>query len=71
LARHTELRSRPCARCTVVHVHGIGNCTTTCSDPHETATSCTANTTMQQQTHVSNTHHSFHTTPTQTLRHTT
>ena len=73
IARHTELSSRPCARCTVVQVHSIGNSITiTCSDdPHETATSCTAYTTKQQQSHVSNTHHPRTTTPTQTLRHTT
>ena len=68
-ARHTELSSRPCARCTVVQVHSIG-ISTTCSDPHETATSCTANTTNNKP-HASNTHHPRTTTPTQTLRHTT
>ena len=70
ITRHTELSSRPCARCTVVQVHSIGSCTA-CSDPHETATSCTAYTTKQLQTHVSYKHHPRTTTPTQTLRHTT
>jgi hypothetical protein len=47
LARHTELRSRPCARCTVVQIHNIG-ISTTCSDPHETTTSYTAKHNKQQ-----------------------
>ena len=70
ITRHTELSSRPCARCTVVQVHSIG-IPITCSDPHETATSCTAYTTKQQQSHVSYKNHPRTTTPTQTLRHTT
>jgi hypothetical protein len=60
-ARHTELRSRPCARCINVQVHSIGICTT-CSDPRETATSCTAYTTKQQglRPHASITQTSHH-----------
>ncbi len=57
-APHTELRSRPCARCTVVQVHSVGF-SITCRDPHETATSCTANTTNNKP-HASNTQASHH-----------
>ncbi len=52
-ARHTELRSRPFARCPVVHVHDIGM-SIICSDSRDMATSCTTNTTNNKP-HASNT----------------
>jgi hypothetical protein len=64
-SRHTELSSRPCARCTVVHVHSIGP-STTCSDPRQTATCCTEYTTKLQQSRVLNEHYPRTTTPKQT-----
>jgi hypothetical protein len=63
-ARHTELRSRPCARCTVVQIRGIESIIhTTCSDPRQTATSSTAYTTNTTSPNASNTqtlHHRPH-----------
>ena len=47
IARRTELSGRPCARCAVVQVHNITM--TSCSEPHQKATSCATYTTKQRQ----------------------
>ena len=38
-ARHTELSSGPCARCTIVQVNSIGECAV-CRDPYYQVASC-------------------------------